>query len=134
MMELLVYLRKLFNMKKIVALFSALLLAGSLLAQGSFDVKATTSQVIAKLTPALSLSAEQATQTIEAVADFLAQKATILPLQSSDPSGYASKFNQLNGTLVNKLKTFLQAKQMTTFWSLKPRSNDPGNVLSHLFF
>lgn len=121
-------------MKKLTLLFSMFLLAGSLMAQGSYDVKGISSQIIAKLTPALSLTAEQATQTNEAVTDFLSQKADILPLQSSDPASYASKFNILNGTLVNKLKTFLQAKQLTTFWSLKPRSNDASNVLSHLFY
>lgn len=121
-------------MKKIATLLPALLLAGCLMAQGSYDVKGLSNQIVAKLSQSLALSQEQAQQTGEAVTDFLTQKLTILPLQSSDPAGYASKFNQLNGNLVNKLKVFLQAKQMTTFWSLKPRSNDPGNVLSNLFF
>jgi hypothetical protein len=121
-------------MKKLILLFSMFLLAGSLMAQGSFDVKGISSQIVAKLTPALTLTAEQTAQTNDAITDFLSQKSEILPLQSSDPATYASKFNILNGTLVNKLKTFLQAKQLTTFWSLKPRSNDPGNVLSHLFY
>lgn len=121
-------------MKKIMLFLSTVLLAGSLWAQGSYDVKTLTNQIVEKMVPALSLSAEQALQTNDAVADFLTQKAQILPLQSSDPASYASKFNILNGTLVNKLKQFMQAKQLTTFWSLKPRNNDPGNVLSQLFY
>ena len=121
-------------MKKIVLFLSMILLAGSLWAQGSYDVKALTTQIVSKLTPALSLTAEQASSTTEAVTDFLSQKAEIIPLQTSDPAGYASKFNILNGNLVNKLKAYMQAKQLTAFWSLKPRTNDPANALSQLFY
>ena len=119
-------------MKKIALLLPTLLLAGFLMAQG--DVKGLSGQIVTKLTQSLSLTPDQASQTGDAVSAFLTQKAASIPLQTSDPAGYASKFNMLNGSLVNKLKAFLQAKQLTTFWSLKPRANDPGNVLSNLFF
>ena len=122
-------------MKKLAFLFSVLLVSSGLLAQTvPFDVKSISSQIVSKLSQSLSLSQEQVPLVSEAVIEFLTQKADIIPLQTSDPSAYASKFNVLNGMLVGKLKNVFQARQMTSFWSLKPRSNDPSNVLNHLFY
>lgn len=122
-------------MKKISLLFSALVISGVLLAQTTpFDVKGISNQIISKLSQSLSLTPDQVQPASEAVTEFLTQKSEIIPLQTADPSAYASKFNVLNGALVGKLKNILQARQMTSFWGLKPRSNDPSNVLSHLFY
>ena len=106
-----------------------------MLAQTSpFDVKSISNQIVSKLSQSLTLTPDQIQPTSNAVTEFLTQKAEILPLQTSDPSTYASKFNVLNGLLIGKLKNIFQAKQMTSFWSLRPSSNDASNVLSHLFY
>ncbi len=122
-------------MKKFTLLFSAFIISSVLLAQTApFDVKGISNQVVTKLSQSLALTPEQVPSVSDAVTDFLTQKAEIIPLQTTDPATYASKFNVLNGTLISKLKNIFQARQMTSFWSLKPRSNDPSNVLSHLFY
>lgn len=122
-------------MNKLLSLFSALLISSVLLAQTTpFDAKGISNQIVSKLSQSLSLTPDQIQPASEAVTEFLTQKGEIIPLQTSDPSAYASKFNALNGALISKLKNIFQAKQMTSFWSLKPRSNDPSNVLSHLFY
>jgi len=120
-------------MKKIFFISLFFLAAHSIQAQ-NFDPKTITSQVLAKLTPALGLSNEQQPQVGDAVVEFLNSKAAIIPLQKTDPSGYVSKFNALNGTLIGKLKTILSAKQMTSFLGLRPKATDTGNALVHLFY
>ncbi|MES2776509.1 MAG: hypothetical protein V4722_20190 [Bacteroidota bacterium] len=119
-------------MKKIAIAFG-LLLAG-MASYAQLDVNNIAGQVLEKLTPALNLNADQKPQVGDAVTEFLSKKAEILPLQNTDPAGYASKFNQLNGGLISKLKTILVAKQMTSFLGMKPKTNNPSNVLSHLFY
>lgn len=104
----------------------------ALRAQG--DVSNIAGQIIEKLTPALNLNSDQKPEVGDAVLDFLTKKAEILPLAKSDPAAYASKFNLLNGGFISKLKTILVAKQMTSFLGLKPKLNNPANVLSHLFY
>lgn len=122
-------------MKKISSLFSALMVSYILMAQPTpFDVKGISGQIVAKLTQSLTLTPDQVQPASDAITEFLMQKAEIIPLQKSDPSAYSSKFNVLNGALVGKLKNIFQARQMTSFWSLKPRNNDVANVLSHLFY
>ena len=122
-------------MKKYTLFFSALIVGSILFAQTApFDVKGISSQIVSKLSQSLALTPDQLPAVNEAVTGFLTQKAELIPLQTSDPSTYAAKFNVLNGVLISKLKNVFQAKQMTSFWSLKPRSNDPANVLSHLFY
>lgn len=122
-------------MKKIILLFSAFILSGVLIAQTTpFDVKGISNQIVSKLSQSLSLTPDQVSPVSEAITEFLTQKSDIIPLQTSDPGAYASRFNVLNGALVGKLKNVFGARQMTSFWSLKPRSNDPSNVLSHLFY
>lgn len=122
-------------MKKFTLLCFILISSSVLLAQTTpFDAKGLSTQVVTKLSQSLALTPEQVPAISEAVTEFMTQKGEIIPLQTSDPSTYASKFNVLNGTLISKLKNIFQAKQMTSFWGLKPRSNDPSNVLSHLFY
>lgn len=119
-------------MKKISIAFAFLLASFAVNAQ--LDVANIAGQIIQKLTPALNLNSDQQPQVGDAVTDFLTQKAAIIPLQKTDPSGYASKFNLLSGGLISKLKTILLAKQMTSFLGMKPKVNDTSNVLGHLFY
>jgi hypothetical protein len=121
-------------MKKILLLSIAFMATTFIFAQGSFDVKALTSEIMGKLNPALILTAEQKPTVNEVVTNFLNRKLEIIPLQKSDAASYTSKFNVLNGDLINQLKDILTAKQMSGFLGLKPRANTPGNVLSQLFF
>ncbi len=119
-------------MKKISV--AILFLFTSMALQAQFDVSGVAGQIMQKLTPVLNLNMDQKPQVGDAVLDFLTKKAEILPLQKTDPAGYASKFNLLNGGFISKLKTILLAKQMTSFLGLKPKMNNPANVLSHLFY
>jgi len=121
-------------MKTILIASLLLMAAGALTAQAPYDVKVLGTQILARLTPALNLTDDQQPQVEDAVTNFLTQKAEILPLKTTDPSAYISKFNSLSGGLVGKLKIILLAKQMTSFLGLKPKPSDTSNVLSHLFY
>lgn len=122
-------------MKKTLLVIIAFIATTFIYAQsGGIDVKLLTPQIMEKLTPALSLTPDQKVNVNEAIAVFLSKKAEILALQKSDPAGYTSKFNLLNGDLINKLKDIVSAKQMGNFLSLRPKVNTSSNVLSQLFF
>ena len=119
-------------MKKITVAF--LFMLTSMALQAQLDVNGVAGQIVQNLTPALNLNSDQKNEVGNAVLDFLQKKAEIIPLKKADPAGYAAKFNLLNGGLISKLKTILLAKQMTSFLGLKPKMNNPANVLSHLFY
>jgi hypothetical protein len=121
-------------MKKTLLLLIAFMVVSFTYAQSGFDAKALAGEIMGKLSPALALTAEQKPSVNEVVTVFLKKKAEIIPLQKADLAAYTSKFNVLNGDLVNQLKEILTAKQMSSFLGLKPRVNMPGNVLSELFF
>jgi hypothetical protein len=99
-----------------------------------FDVNKIAGDVMGKLTPSLALTAAQNPKVLGAVTDFLGQKSKILPLLASDPTKYASKFSGLFSGLQSKLGGILNPSQLTKFLSLKPKSNNPSNPLSNLFF
>ncbi len=121
-------------MKKILLLSIAFMATSFMYAQSGFDPKVLTGEIMGKLNPALVLTAEQKPNVTDAVNGFLNKKAEIVSLQKTDPPAYTSKFNVLNGDLINQLKDILTAKQMSSFLGLKPRVNTLGNVLSQLFF
>jgi hypothetical protein len=103
-------------------------------AGAGFDVNKITGDVMGKLTPSLALTAVQNPKVASAVTDFLGKKANILPLLASDPTKYASKFSGLFGGLQSKLGGILNPSQLTKFLSLKPKTNNPSNPLSNIFF
>lgn len=121
-------------MKKIILLSIAFVAISFVYAQGAFDAKSLSSEIMGKLSPALVLSVDQKPVVTDAVTGFLTKKSEIISLQKADPPAYTSKFNVLNGNLINQLKDILTAKQMSSFLGLKPKGNIPGNVLSQLFF
>ena len=122
-------------MKKTLLIIIAFMATTFIYAQsGSMDVKSLALQIMEKLTPALSLTAEQKPNVNETIIGFLSKKAEIIHLQKSDPAGYTSKFNLLSGDLINKLKDVVSAKQMGNFLGLRPKVNTPSDVLSQLFF
>ena len=134
-------------MKKTI-LFAALMLVGFTQAQsqdllkktssaatgGGFDVKNLTSGILGKLKPGLGLTDTQTPRVSNAVSGFLSKKASILPLQQSNPSGYAAKQSGLFSGLKSKLSGVLTAAQMTKFLGMKPKTNVASNVLSNLFY
>jgi hypothetical protein len=99
-----------------------------------FDINKIAGDVMGKLTPSLALTAVQNPKVLGAVTDFLGQKSKILPLLASDPTKYASKFSGLFSGLQSKLGGILNPSQLTKFLSLKPKTNNPSNPLSNLFF
>ena len=100
----------------------------------SFDVKGITSSIMKVLGPSLSLSDKQSPGVTDIISKFLGDKSKILPLQASDPKSYNSKFGSLFSGLKTKLGGILLADQMKKFMGLKPKTNDPSNVLSNLFY
>ncbi|SEW42152.1 hypothetical protein [Chitinophaga arvensicola] len=90
--------------------------------------------ILGQLTPALSLTNAQQPKVLDLVTGFLKKKASILPLQQSNPSGYTSQFSGLKNGLFSKLKTLLTLSQYTKLLGLKPKTNDATNVLSQLFY
>lgn len=108
--------------------------ASAAAASAGFDVNKVTKDVMGQLTPSLALSAVQNPKVTSAVTDFLGKKANILPLLASNPSKYASQFSSLFSGLQGKLGGILNPSQLTKFLSLKPKTNNPANPLSNLFF
>ncbi|MEI8076012.1 MAG: hypothetical protein WCH78_14785 [Bacteroidota bacterium] len=103
-------------------------------ASAGFDVNKIAGDVMGKLTPSLGLTAAQNPKVLGAVTDFLGKKSSILPLLASNPTKYASQFSGLFGGLQSKLGGILNPSQLTQFLSLKPKTNNPSNPLSNLFF
>jgi len=87
-----------------------------------------------KLGPALALTAVQKPNVTDAVTSYLKDKSKIVGLQSSDPSGYTQKQQSLFGKLKDKLAGILLKDQMEKFIGLKPKTNNPLNALSQLFY
>lgn len=100
---------------------------------GGFDVKGIASSVMTKLAP-LALSGTQKNSVLSTVTSFLTQKSGIVGLATSAPAEYAKKFAPMNTDLLGKMKDILTAAQYTKFLGLKPKTNDPTNALSQLFF
>ncbi|WPU92410.1 hypothetical protein SNE25_24085 [Mucilaginibacter sabulilitoris] len=90
--------------------------------------------IMAKLTPALGLTAVQKPAVSTDVTDYLKSKASIMPLANTDKTAYASKSSSLISGLSGKLKTALTVAQYSKFLGLKPSMPSAGNVLSSLFF
>ena len=86
------------------------------------------------LTSKLGITSGQSGLVSNALTGFLTSKANIMSLAKSDPTGYASKFGDIQGTLMSGLKGALNAGQMTSLMNLKPTTNDAKNVLSNLFY
>ncbi|MBN9298211.1 MAG: hypothetical protein J0I41_14450 [Filimonas sp.] len=99
-----------------------------------FDVSKLTSGIMGKLVPSLSLTNDQKPKVTDAISSFLGAKSKILPLQQSDPASYATKQSGLFSSLKSKLAGMLLQNQMNKFLGLKPKTNDPTNVLSNLFY
>ena len=103
-------------------------------AAGGFDVKSLTSSILGKLTPSLGLSDKQKPGVTDAISGFLTKKSDILPLLTSNPASYATKQSGLFNSLKSKLSGILIGNQLNKFLSLKPKTNDPSNLLSHLVY
>jgi hypothetical protein len=90
--------------------------------------------IMAKLVPALALTAVEKPKVATDITGFLKDKAAILPLLNTDPTAYTSKFSELQGGLMGKLKTAITVAQYAKLLGLKPQVPSAGNVLSSLFF
>jgi hypothetical protein len=90
--------------------------------------------IMEKLAPSLSLTAAQKPAISSTLTGFLKEKATILPLATTNPTAYASKFSALQSSTFGKLKAHLSIEQYTKFLSLKPKTSSSTNVLSNLFY
>jgi hypothetical protein len=99
-----------------------------------FDVSKLTSSIMGKLTPALALTAVQKPSVTDAVAGYLKGKSKIVGLQTSDAAAYTAKQGSLFSTLKSKLAGILLKDQMEKFIGLKPKTNNPLNSLSQLFY
>ncbi len=108
--------------------------AKSIATAAGFDTNKLTAGIMSKLTPSLSLTAEQTPKVNTAINTFLAAKAQIMPLLQSSKTDYAAKQATLFGNLKTKLTGILLQNQMNKFLGLKPATNTPTNILSQLFY
>jgi hypothetical protein len=99
-----------------------------------FDVNALKSQIMSQLTPKLALNADQKTNVLNLVTNFLDQKAGIISLAKTNNNKYIAELAKLTEKLNAGLKTALTAQQFSKFLALKPKTNDPANILSQLFY
>lgn len=99
-----------------------------------FDVNTLKSQIMTQLTPKLALNTEQKANVLTLVTNFLDQKAGIITLAKSNNNKYIAELAKLTEKLNTGLKTALTAQQFSKFLSLKPKTNDPTNILSQLFY
>ena len=99
-----------------------------------FDVKSLTTSIMNKLVPSLKITDNQKPGVTDAISGFLVEKSKILPLQQSNPPTYASKQGSLFNTLKSKLGGALTSGQLTKFLTMKPKTYDPLNELSSIFY
>lgn len=90
--------------------------------------------IMSKLTPALALTTAEKPSVSADITGFLKDKASILPLATTDKAAYSSKFSTLQGGLMGKLKTALTAVQYAKLLGLKPPAPSVTNALSNLFY
>jgi hypothetical protein len=129
---------------KNVFLFSLLLLAGlpfvfsnsqAQVQQAPLsNIEGNAQSITNKLKAALTLTEAQQPKILNAVTNFLQQRATILPMNNSNPKVYDTKLKSFHNGLQRKLKTILTPEQFTGFLQMKPVNNDMTNVLSQLFY
>lgn len=119
-------------------LFSGLVIAPSAYAQLQqaplSNIEGNARSITSKLKTALSLTDTQEPKILDAVTNFLQQRATILPMNNSNPKAYNTKLKGYHTSFQRKLKNILTPEQFTGFPELKPVNNDMTNVLSQLFY
>ncbi len=102
-------------------------------AQG-FDVSSLASSIMGKLSPGLKLTAAQKPGVTDAVTNYLTSKSQIINLQQSAPASYTQKQSSLFATLKSKLAGILLKSQLQKFMGMKPKTNNPLDSISQLFF
>lgn len=119
-------------------LFSGLLISPSSYAQLQqaplSNIEGNAKSITSKLKSGLSLTDAQEPKILDAVTNFLQQRATILPMNNSNPKAYSTKLKGYHTSFHRKLKHILTPEQFTGFLELKPVNNDMTNVLSQLFY
>ena len=100
----------------------------------AFDAGSAVTNVMGKLTPALTLTTKQQPLVQEALKGYFTQKANIIPMQAINAAGYNEKQRSYFASLKSKLAGILLQNQMNKFLGLKPAKPDPANVLTQLFF
>jgi len=98
------------------------------------NIEGNANSITSKLKTALSLTEEQQTKILALVTNFLQQRATILPLNSSNQKAYDTKLKSFHNGFNRKLKTILTPEQFAKFPELKPATNDMTNVLTQLYY
>ena len=99
-----------------------------------FDVNTLKTQIMSQLTTKLALNSDQKPNVLSLVTNFLDKKAGIISLAKTNNNKYIAELAKLTEKLNTGLKTALTAQQFSKFLSLKPKTNDAGNILSQLFY
>ena len=99
-----------------------------------FDVSSLASSIMGKLNPGLNLTAAQKPAVTDAVTNYLTSKSQIINLQQSDAAAYKQKQGSLFATLKSKLAGILLKNQLQKFLGMKPKTNNPLDAVSQLFF
>ena len=98
------------------------------------DVNALTKSIMGTLMSKLKLADNQTSKITDLVSKFLSNKSGFASLMQSKPAEYKTKFEGEQKTLFSGLKGLLKPEQYTQFTNLKPKTNDPANALSQLFY
>jgi hypothetical protein len=108
--------------------------AKSEVSTSGFDISKLKSSIMDKISPSLNLTSAQKPGVSDAIGNYLTDKSQILNLQGSNPTAYKQKQGSLFATLKSKLTGILLKKQMQKFMGMKPKTNNPSNSLSQLFY
>lgn len=98
------------------------------------NIEGNAQSITSKLKTALTLTEAQQPKILNAVTNFLQQRATILSMNNSNPKAYETKLKSFQNGFQRKLKAVLTPEQFTGFLELKPVNNDMTNVLAQLFY
>jgi len=108
--------------------------AKSVASAKGFDVSSLASSIMGKLSPGLNLTAVQKPAVTDAVTNYLTGKSQIMGLQQSAPASYTQKQGSLFATLKSKLAGILLKNQLQKFMGMKPKTNNPLDSISQLFY
>ena len=108
--------------------------AKSVASAKGFDVSSLASSIMGKLSPGLNLTAAQKPAVTDAVTNYLTGKSQIIGLQQSAPASYTQKQGSLFATLKSKLAGILLKNQLQKFLGMKPKTNNPLDSISQLFY
>lgn len=98
------------------------------------NVEGNANAIVGKLAKSLSLKEDQQVKLKGFIAEFIAQRNTVVAETAANPKAYDAKIKSMHNGFYKKIKNALTAEQYALFLQQKPAENDPTNVLSQLYY